>query len=355
MKENKMNFKLVNLALVILIISMIYSMNGVLLGIFDKVFSILFPFILAFAVAYALYPFVEKLEKANIPKWLSIFIVCFLTFGFLILMCILVIPMLYDQILLFINNISIFLTDMSSKYELNFGTLETSISDISSYIMSSLGKYISDGAINVLNTSINVITNLVITVCVSIYFLLDMDKIRDFIKKKFKSSKSRGYLYLKRLDREVSNYFSGLGKNIIIQFFEYTILFFLIGHPNYLILGILASVTTIIPYFGGLLTNILALLIASVIDIKLFILTLVICVVCPNIDGYIIGPKVYGKTNELHPLVNIFAVFAGGILGGAWGIIVALPVAIIILATYKFFREDIADKIEEIKENRQVY
>ena len=353
MKENKINFKLVNLALIVLIICMIYSMNNVWVGIISKLFSIIFPFLLGFAIAYALYPFVEKLEKNSFPKWLAVFIVCFITFGFVILMCIIVVPMLYDQILLFVNNITIFLTDMSDKYELNLGTLETSITDISSSIISSLGKYISDGAINILNTSISVLTNLVIIVCVSIYFLLDMDKIRGYIKKKFKNRKNKIYLYLKRLDREVSNYFSGLGKNIIIQFFEYTILFFLIGHPNYLILGILASVTTIIPYFGGLLTNILALLIASVIDAKLFIMTLIICIVCPNIDGYIIGPKVYGKTNELHPLVNIFAVFAGGIIGGFFGIVIALPTAIIIIATYKFFKEDITDKIEEIKENRQ--
>ena len=127
-------------------------------------------------------------------------------------------------------------------------------------------------------------------------------------------------------------------------------MFALIGHPNYLILGILAAVTTIIPYFGGLIINILALIIASVVSTKLFIATLIVCIVCPNIDGYIISPRVYGKTNQLHPLVNIFAVFAGGVLGGFWGIVVSLPIAIIIIATIKFFKDDINNKIEVVKE-----
>ena len=135
---------------------------------------------------------------------------------------------------------------------------------------------------------------------------------------------------------------------MLIQFIEYTIVFALIGHPNYLVLSILASVTTIIPYFGGLLVNILAVIIASVISPKLLILTLIVCVVCPSIDGYIIGPKVYGKTNQLPALVNIFAVFAGGILGGFWGIVISLPITIILITTYKFFREDINNKIETI-------
>ena len=351
MKENKINFKLVNIALIVLIIVLLYTISGLWFGIIGKIWNILFPFVLGFAIAYALYPFVRKLQDNNFPKWLSIAIVCFITLGFLVLIGILVVPMLYDQILLFTNNITTFITDISSKYELNLGVLQTSVKDISSQIIGYVGKYISDGALNILNTSISIITNGIITLCVSIYFLMDMDKIRGFIKTKVREYDDKWYLYLRRIDREVGNYFSGLGKNIVIQFFEYTILFFLVGHPNYLILGILASVTTIIPYFGGLITNILALLIASVINVKLFILTLIICLVCPNIDGYIIGPKVYGKTNQLHPLVNIFAVFAGGIIGGFWGIVVALPVAIVLIATYKFFKEDINTKIDKIKSN----
>ena len=74
--------------------------------------------------------------------------------------------------------------------------------------------------------------------------------------------------------------------------------------------------------------------------------------ICPNIDGYIISPKVYGKTNKLHPLVNIFAVFAGGILAGFWGIVISLPIAIIIIATYKFFKEDINTKLVTIKDSK---
>ena len=167
-----------------------------------------------------------------------------------------------------------------------------------------------------------------------------MENIREGIILRLKRYKNRSFKYVKTLDCEITNYFSGLLKNIIIQFFEYTIVFFLIGHPNWLILGVLAAVTTIIPYYGGLLTN------------KLFILTVIVCLICPNIDGYIIGPKVYGQTNKLHPLVNILAVFAGGVLGGVWGIAVSLPIAIIIIATIKFFRSDISTTIDNIKEGR---
>ena len=350
--ENKVNYKLVNILLIVLIVCLLYAIRGLWLGVFAKLGAVFAPFLIAFAVAYALYPYSKKLEDYGLPKWLAIGVIYFILFGFFVIMCMTVVPMFYDQVVLFLSNISAVITDVSSKFEIDLGVLQKSISSISTDILRNIGSYISDGAINILNASINVITNLIIIVAVSVYFLWDMDKVREGLKEQLRKGKKRLYKYFKRLDEEISNYFNGLLKTILIQFVEYTIIFALIGHPNYLVLSILAAVTTIIPYFGGLLVNILAVVIASVVSTKLLILTILVCIICPNIDGYIIGPKVYGKTNQLPALVNIFAVFAGGILGGFWGIVVSLPVAIILIATYKFFKEDINQKIVTIKEKK---
>ena len=350
--ENKVNYKLVNILLIIVIVCLLYLIRGLWIGIIGKLFAVCFPFVIAFAVSYALYPYCKKIEGYGLPKWLAMGIIYFILVGFIVLMGIIVFPLFYDQLLLFLSNITAVITDISSKFELDLGVLQKSLTTVSGDILKNIGTYISDGAINAISTSINVVTNLIIVVAASIYFLWDMDKIRKNLKEFLKKTRIRLYKYFKRLDVEIGNYFNGLVKTILIQFVEYTLVFALIGHPNYLILGILAAVTTIIPYFGALLVNILAVIIASVVSTKLLILTVIVCLVCPNIDGYIIGPKVYGKTNQLPALVNIFAVFAGGILGGFWGIVVSLPVAIILIATYKFFKEDINQKLVTIKEKK---
>lgn len=350
--ENKLNYKLINILLVLIIVCLLYAIKGLWLGVFNKIVAVFAPFIIAFSVAYALYPYCKKLEGYGLPKWLAMGVIYFIVFGFIVIMFMTVLPLFYDQVVLFLSNISAVITDFSSKFEIDLGVLQQSISSISSNILKNIGTYISNGAINILNASINVITNLIIVIAASVYFLWDMDSIRANFKNFLKKRKLRLYKYFKRMDIEIGNYFNGLLKTMLIQFVEYTIVFALIGHPNYLILSILASVTTIIPYFGGLLVNILAVIISSVISTKLLILTILVCIICPNIDGYIIGPKVYGKTNQLPALVNIFAVFAGGILGGFWGIVISLPLAIIIIATYKFFREDINQRLVTIKEKR---
>ena len=348
MHKTKLNYRLLNILIIVAIVCLVYAIKDLWIGIVIKVVDIAFPFFVAFAVAYAVYPIVKKLKDLGLPRWLSIAIVCFLGLGFVATTLILIVPMLYDQTLLFLSNISVFISDISTKYELNLGVLQTSISEISTNIMKSIGTHISDGAINIVNSSISVVTNLIIIIFSAVYFLIDMEKIRNFIKRKL-SNKKRSFNYLIKLDDELSNYCAGLGLNILVQLFEYTFVFLIIGHPNYLVLGILASFTTVIPFVGALIVDILALLIASVISTKLFILTVIVLIICPQIDGYIIGPKIYGKTNQLHPLVSIFAVFAGGILGGFWGIVLSLPVAIIIITTVKYYWPDINTKIEEIK------
>lgn len=347
--NEKVNYKLLNLLIIIAIICLLYFIRGLWIGIVAKIFSVVAPFVLAFCLAYVIYPLVRKLMDAGAPKWLAILTVCILGFGSIFLIIMLTIPLLYEQTLLFLSNISMFLSDLSSKYELNFGALQSSLSDFSSNIITGLGNSISDGAINAVNTSVSVFSTGIVVVCAAIYFLIDMPKIREMVKKYFNRKNRRTCLYLEKIDDELTKYIGGMGKNIIIQVIEYTVAFLIIGHPNYLILGILSGLSAIIPWFGGFLVAVISLLVSSVIGTRLFLLTVVICIICPILDGNVIGPRVYGKTNKLHPLLVIFAVSAGGVIGGFWGIILSLPIAIIIKTTYNFYRRDIDKKVKFIK------
>lgn len=350
MNKNKINFRLVNFTILIFAIFLIYSVKGLWMGAIDKILAILFPFLISFAIAYALYPVLKKLMGKGLPKWLSVLIVSLLSFGLFILLIILVIPLLYEQTLLFISNFSTFLTDLSSKYEVNFGELQSTLSEFSTNLIKEFGNSVSAGAMGIINASFSFFASFIVIIFVSIYILIDMDKIRNAVKNYLKQKKKKTYNYVKLLDKEITNYFAGMGKNMLYQLIEYTSVFFLIGHPNYLLLGVLSAVTNLIPYFGGFIINILALIIASVISTKLTILTLIVCLICPQLDSYVIAPRVYGKTNNIHPLVNIFAVFAGGILWGFFGILIALPVTIIIMTTFKYFRKDIGNRIDDLKE-----
>ena len=347
--ENKLNFKLLNLLIIIAIVCLLYFIRGLWLGIVFNIFNIIAPFLLAFALAYVIYPLVKKLIDAGAPKWLAILTICILGFGSLFIIVILTVPLMYEQTLAFLSNISMFSSDLSLKYEINFGGLQSALTDFSSNLISSLGSVLSNGAIGILNSSIIVISTGIVVVCAAVYFLIDMEKIRSVIRNILYRKKQKTAEYVQTLDTELTKYIGGMGLTILIQIVEYTLAFLIIGHPNYLILGILSGVSAIIPWFGGFLVAVVSLLVSSVISTKMFFLTVIICIICPILDGNVIGPKVYGKTNNLHPLLVIFAVSAGGTIGGFWGIVISVPIAMAIRTTYLFYRGDIDKKIKFIK------
>lgn len=352
MKADKLNYKLLNFLLLSVIICLIYHTRGLLNIIVNKFITIITPFALAFAIAYVLYPLVKKLENHRVNKKIAIFIVLGVILGLIGLLIYLIIPIMIEQLSALFNTSLKFIQDISTEYNIDLKFIQENISDWKG-IINNLGKSIGDFSISVINQSINLATTLIISFITAIYFLSGMDKIRTKIKKVLKRKNEKTYRYIKTLDYQMSQYFIGLEKYIIIQFIEYTTIFFLIGHPYYLILGVLCSVTTVIPYFGGIFANIIAAITAFFVSKKIFILTLVVAFVCPNIDGYIISPRVYGKTNNVPALLTIFSAFAAGKLYGLIGIALALPVTIILLSTYRFYKEDIINAIDGMKKQKQ--
>ena len=345
----KVNYKSLNILIILAIVYVLFLMRDLWIGVFFKVLAVLKPFIIAFAIAYAIYPFLRWLQSKKIPKFFAILIILVILALFIFFVVISLVPVFTDQLVSLFGNIMKFVSEMGSKYDIDIAPIQTNLSTIFNTISSNVSKYISDGAINLVNSSISFVSNSIIVLVAFIYFLIDMDKIRDNVDEFFSKKSKKTYKLVQDIDHETTSYFKGLFLTILIQFFEYTIVFYLIGHPNFLLLGVLSSVSTLIPYFGGLIVNIIALIIASVVSPQLFVMTLIVAIVFPNIDGYLISPKIYGKTNNISPLLSIFAVFAGGVLGGFVGILIALPLTIILRTIYKSYKKDISKKIGNIR------
>lgn len=317
---NKINYKLINMLLFMGIIYFIYETKGLWINIGNKMLSILFPFLISFTLAYALYPFVKFFEN-YFSKIISIVITIFLV----ILTFILLIPLLINQLGCLITEVLAFIKEMSLKYEFDLELLTNYINDID--------KYIS----GIIKTSIEIFSISFITLASTIYLLFDMKRIREKIK--IYCNTKNTYKYIKALDDSMHNYFDGFIKIIIITIIEYSITFFLIGHPNAILLGILAAIGNLIPFFGGLITNIIAAITSFVIGPKLFIRTLITFIVLSIVDSYVINPYIYSKSNELHPIIVIFSIFAGGKLFGMKGIIVSLPITILIITTINYYKQ----------------
>lgn len=349
MYKNRINYKLLNFLILMGLLYILVTNIGTWYNIFTNIISVCLPFIIGFAIAYALNPLVRKLVANNINKTLAVFLIVILFTLFFVLLLAITLPLLYNQLVAFTNSFFEVIESVSDKFNVNLSSFEDVGSNYLDSIVSSLGNIVKDGSIDLVGKTASFIGKFIITYVVFIYFLSYMDKIRKTVGDFLKQIKYKYFRYVKALDIELGNYLKGLLTFMIIQFFEYSLIFLIIGHPNWLLFGTLASITTVIPYFGGLITNLLALLTASVISPSLFMSTLVVCLIFPQLDGYIISPKVYGKSNNINPLITIMIVSIGGTIFGPLGIIVALPIYILISASYKFFKNDIKKGVKKVK------
>lgn len=350
MYKNRINYKLLNFLILMGLLYICVTNIGTWFQIISKIVNICLPFIIAFAIAYALHPLEKKLEEKGVRKSLAITFLVIMTLLIIVALIAVTLPLVYQQLISFTSSFGAVIDEVSRKFNLDLSNFESTAQDSLNQLIGSLGNILQKGTIDVVGKTVSILGQSVIVLVVTIYFLSYMDKIRSTVKKFLKSLKNRSYDYVKALDIEISNYLKGLGLFMVIQFFEYSVVFFIAGHPNWLLFGILASLTTVIPYFGGLITNILALITASAISSKVFFATLIICLIFPQLDGYLISPKVYGKTNNVNPLVTIMVVSIGGTLGGMLGIVVALPIYILISSSYHFFKKDIERGVRKVKE-----
>ena len=341
MIKNRIDFKLINFVLIVLAVYLIYQTRDFWFGTISLLFNILLPFFIAFVIAYAFYPIVKKLTDRNIPKGFAMFLVVGSAIGIVVLIFALITPTIMSQLTSLFNGIISFLRELSSDYNIDFKDVQNTLSIGFNNALEKIGTYISNGAISFIGVSIDYISKIFIILASFIYFLADMDKIREFIKEYLMRRSKKMYNYVALIDDEMRKYIVGFMKIVVISFFEYTIVYTLIGHPNALMLGTLAAIGNLIPYFGGIFTNIVAAITAFVISPALFIKTCIVFLVFSAVDGYIINPFVYGNSNQVHPLVVIISVFAGGVLFGVLGIVISLPVAIIAIATFKYFKNDI--------------
>jgi len=108
----------------------------------------------------------------------------------------------------------------------------------------------------------------------------------------------------------------------------YTIGFLIIGLPYSVMLGVMATVLTMIPFLGAIATCAAALIIAFAQNPGWQgpLGVIAVFAVVQTLEGFVIQPKIMGDRIGLHPLTIIIALMFGTtLLGGILGGILAIP------------------------------
>jgi predicted PurR-regulated permease PerM len=113
--------------------------------------------------------------------------------------------------------------------------------------------------------------------------------------------------------------------------------FYIIGIPNALPLGVIAGLGHLIPYFGPVIGGVPAIILSIMVNGDLSQVPLIILVVLSvyTVDNGFVQPYIFGKSVDIHPILIILLIIAGGQLFGLIGMLLAIPVATVIKTTAK--------------------
>lgn len=298
----------------------------------------LYPFIIGLLLAYMLNPIVCYIEKKGIKRLWAIIVLYVCLFAIVIVggsktVTILIrelesfgqdLPMILDHI----DKLLLLIQSQYQNSELPY-SLRLAIDEALTLLEHDMQQVIGQ----IVNTIITLAKNsigLAISPILAFYLLHDWYEIKSELLLLLPGRwRSEILLFFADVDKVLSGIIRGqLTVACIIGLFITLGLYYL-GLKFSLLIGILAAIFDIIPYFGPIIGATPAVMLAMLESPWLAAKVMILFFVIQQIEGNIIHPKIIGENIGLHPLTVIFFVFVGGEVGGILGMLVAVPVVAI--------------------------
>lgn len=324
----------------------------VLLVLFVRqVGGVLLTFLMAALLAYILNPIVRRLDGLRIPRPASV-IGLFAVLGALVTaaLLLLIIPAI-QQAQNLISNPEIIVNAATGLLDRAQGLpyVGERISTMDGDTLTRLARENAPSAQAVLNTALGfvggvfgvfgTILNLFLMVIVSIYLLIDKERITgaalDMIPE---TVRNQVVELLEAVEGAVIKFVKGqLALCGIMGVVGWAIAFFT-GTDYALLIGLWVGLMELIPVLGAFLGAIPAVIIALISSPIQALVVAGLFLVAQQLEGNVLVPKVMGGSVGVHPLWVLFAVLAGTALYGIVGAIFALPVVAIISASIRYLK-----------------
>jgi predicted PurR-regulated permease PerM len=187
------------------------------------------------------------------------------------------------------------------------------------------------------------VARLVLVLMVAAFILIDLQRLRIFIRSLFPPVYQRDYDRIaKGIDRGLSGVIRGqLVICLINGLLTYVGLWlFKVKYP--LLLALIASIMSLVPIFGSILSSIpivaIALVSSGTFDLRQGLYILIWIIVIHLLEANFLNPKIMGDAAKIHPVLVVFALIAGEQSYGLVGALFAVPVASIIQTIFVYFR-----------------
>ena len=337
----------------------IFILSGIvlLLWVLYLLKPVVIPFVVAFFMAYLFSPLVEQFCKVGLPRWMSIRLV-FIGIGIALTLAVwYIIPLVWKQLIIARDSIPVGINWINSTFlpwasaTFNIEEMEIDTTHMSSIVMDYVQTNYSADSIQamilrVAQSGLNFIQiggTVVLIPIIAFYFLLDWQRMLDSLRRLIPRPYEQSTLAVVQECHSVLGAFvKGQFLVMILLGVVYATGLQLIGLEVGLIIGMIAGLASIIPYLGfavGIVAAIIATFLQFGIDWMQLVLVLVVFMIGQAVEGYILQPFLLGDKIGLSPVAVVFAVLAGAQLAGFMGMLIALPVAAVIVVLLRHLRD----------------
>jgi predicted PurR-regulated permease PerM len=326
------------------------------------------PFFFGVLICYFLYVPCKKLElvyagvkvkfiskRARSLSVLSVYLVAVLlaTLFFMFIIPIIISSLidLTKDLPTYFTNILNFINELLEKT--GFANLDIK-SNLIDFVSSALVKLFDPSKIEHLTRSIVGVVNgaikVLISLVVSLYILLDREKIAAFFNRLScalfnEKIDTQVKVYLRKVNSVLFTFIASKSLDSVINAVVVTSILLALNVKYALLLGLLAGLANFIPYLGSLVAVIFIFLLTLLTgDATQAFYTLILLVVFQQLDGNFIEPKIMGSSLKINPILVISSVIIAGAYFGIVGMFLAVPFATVLKQLLQEYMESRAQK-----------
>lgn len=344
--------------------------------------SVVMPFAGAALIAYLVQPLVARITRWKVagrpvPRWVAILLIYALFFLGVYLFFIALVPQLYRELarisrdgLAFAHSLTPeYVQSLAHRAEEWLGTyglpialsnravegadaslggfgFEVDLAQLLKDATERLAVLVQENLGNIVNVSKSIIGGVLAGVfmmffilMVAAFFSIDANAILRYFSTLIPASyASDAALLLERIDRSLSGVVRGQVTICLVNGALTAIGLLLFGVKFAFLLATIATLFSLIPIFGTIISSVPIVLIALAEGFQKGLAILLWIIGIHALEAYFLNPKIMGQAARIHPVIVAFSLIAGERFFGLVGALFAVPVAAIFVACFDYAR-----------------
>jgi predicted PurR-regulated permease PerM len=204
-------------------------------------------------------------------------------------------------------------------------------------------------AVGIGKTAFEIVIGIFFTFAAAAYWIFERDKTVDVVCSLLprpRRKKVRDTWTL--IDLRLGAFVRGQVLLIVAVAIVLSLLFWVIGEPYWILVGVFAGLVEVVPVIGPLTAGILAVAVGFTASVHVAALAAACVLGVRLLEDYLVMPKVLGEAVGLSPLLVLVSVTAIGILFSGWAVLFAVPIAAVVVTLFDVVLRDVDPAEEEV-------